>query len=224
VKVLFWNIEKTGLSSTVEKRAALEDTLFKAINEAVGFDVICLAEVHSAQTQNFKDFSAQVYNQFASKGYKGGYSNNYFILYNNNVKAVDSPKQIGPRPLALFEDLKTQRWVGMLHAKSGQTGLTGKEIEDYTKWMESKKPGDWALLGDLNYDYKNCNNLELPKDSRPVKQWDDTHAKGGCLDWFIFGKNCALHINTFRTFRNQLSREAFSMEHQDHVPIYCDIQ
>lgn len=83
--VAAWNIEKCGLSSSLEKQAALDTFLYECAyadgDDTPYADLIFLCEVHSARVDNFVEFLTDVYgHHYYIDAVDGNYSNNYVYM------------------------------------------------------------------------------------------------------------------------------------------------
>lgn len=218
-QVFFWNVLKCGVSSGIDKIALLNDGIERAIEAQV--DIIFCAEVPKTG-KNWEDFCKEVYGQgYTAEFYPYG-PNGYFWMIRNKSGIVRRPGLtigVGPRDLIIFEQVDTL--YAFLHAKSGQTGWTEKELSESIKHLNGKSD-KWVLGGDLNYHF---DDLEIPKNCKKVEVWDGqpTQRSGSRLDYFIASDTLKASEN--KTLREEFGRQEYlSMEPIDHLPIAANIQ
>ncbi|WP_417319523.1 hypothetical protein [Emcibacter sp.] len=228
--IVSWNIEKCGLSSAQDKRAALDTLLFDAAYKQYA-DIIFLCEVHGARVDDFAEFLTNVYGQhYAIDAVDGNYSNNYVFLVNKNVLVnygtVSVSNWQNERPmLAIQCGLSSGTvYAGFIHAKSGQTGLTKHQIHNCARWLQDRSADRWFLSGDLNWDYNRQDELTLPEGAQGNSYWFDmSQRKGGLLDWALCGKYTTATTRSLSLLRTQHDT-VIDMSQMDHKPVLFGVR
>ena len=218
-RVACWNVEKNGQTSALDKQAKVSQFIDTCIGW--GVDVVFLCEIHSARVDDYDGFAKGVYGM---RGYDcatvpGAYSNNYVVMWRRDRKVFDlghAPLLGLNRSLLAFE-LDNKLAVGLAHFKSGQSGLTKSQLEHAAGALESFKPGYWAVLGDMNWDFGNAGALAVPAGSHSASCWaDQTQANGGILDWTLAG--WAVNVKPF-PLSDLLPGAMCDMTGPDHRPV-----
>lgn len=194
--VAFWNIEKSGQTSLIEKQTKVNDFMdrYCANERSLSVDLLFLCEVHSARFGDYEAFVKNVYTNYEVTSFSGGYSNYYLVLMKKNASIgfIGSVKLDSlNRYFVVYAEQGC--YLGLAHFKSGQTDLTKSQIKKCAAELEAKSTSNWALSGDLNWDYSKKAELELPAGSKAYTLWtDQSQKKGGILDWVINGKNASV--------------------------------
>lgn len=72
----------------------------------------------------------------------------------------------------------------LAHFKSGQNGLTEDQRQNAAGFLDGAQPARWAIIGDMNWDYRNKGALTVPGGAHASSCWPDMpQAKGGILSW-----------------------------------------
>ncbi|TRV45045.1 MAG: LamG domain-containing protein [Microcystis panniformis Mp_MB_F_20051200_S9] len=189
IKIASWNIEKNGQSSTLEKQSKVSDFIATCIELEI--TVIFLCEVHSTRVDDYVAFLISTYGEtYRVESLPGGYNNAYVFLIRQNASIEVNYGQLFALNRAGLILQSGELFCVLAHFKSGQTGLTKNQIENAAEFLQDigGKSGKWAITGDMNWDYQNCNKLNLPECALEYTCWSDqTQAKGGILDWCLAG-------------------------------------
>lgn len=191
-----WNIEKNGQSSSLEKQSKVSDFIDRCCNatDGLGVDLLFLCEVHSCRFDDYRSYLEQAYAAYAIHVFSGGNSNYYVVMMKRSSTLgfiVELPLKGLSRSLAVYAE--SGCYIGLGHFKSGQTALTESQLRDTCAFLEAKSASNWALSGDLNWDYENRAKLELPAGTKSFTLWTDaTQRSGGILDWVLNGKNTSI--------------------------------
>lgn len=230
ISIASWNIEKCGESSDFTKKAKLDHFIWNCCNE-LNIDVIFLCEVHSSRVVDFLDYLPQTYPNYQVFSLDGGYSNNYIILINRNLKNIilsETPLTYLNRKLLLinFKDSKDliKASVTLAHFKSGQNQLTKSQISSTSIELQAMTPERWVILGDMNWCYKNISELNIQNASGSTCWDDQSHAKNSILDWCLYSNSNETIVYPFDVkgyFRE--TPEIFDMTAPDHRPIIFNI-
>lgn len=194
--VATWNIEKNGQSSTLEKQSKVSDFIDRCCNatDGLGVDLLFLCEVHSCRFGDYKSYLEQTYTAYAVHVFSGGNSNYYVVMMKGSSTLgfiVEIPLKGLNRSLVVYAE--SGCYIGLGHFKSGQTALTHGQLCNACAVLEAKSTSNWALSGDLNWDYGNRAQLELPGGTKSFTLWTDaTQRSGGILDWVLTGKNTSV--------------------------------
>lgn len=214
-----WNIEKNGQSSVIEKQTKVSDFIDRCCNSSngLGVDLLFLCEVHSSRLDDYAKYLKAVYPAYGVCTFHGGNSNNYLVL----MKTSPSLGFIEAMPLKGLNRLlvvfaESGCYVGLGHFKSGQQELTQSQLRDACAYLEGKSTSNWALSGDLNWDYSKRADLALPAGANSYTLWTDaTQKSGGILDWVLYGKNTRIAGMSFSGWPD----EYLDMSGPDHKPL-----
>ena len=220
-----FNIEKSGESSTVDKKMQVESFVDSCCNgKEWKADLVFLCEIHSALLDTFvRNFGAR-YHSYEITSHNGGGSNNYIILKNGfkEIKVVSQGSLFGlNRDLVAVEVQSVDGFTGSIllaHFKSGQNGLTKTQIQACAKLGSS-----WAATGDLNWEYENVGQLDVPAIAHECWNGMPTHeSRNGSqaiLDWVLASDDVAV------TPVDITGRaDDFDMQGPDHRPILFDVK
>ncbi len=225
-----WNIEKCGISSSENKRAALDCFIYD--NTVDGYaDLVFLCEVHNARVDDFIEYlTAVVGETYRIDWVSGNYSNNYvYLIKKERFKQEDVVRVStwrNERPmLALQCSIGSGTvYVGLIHAKSGRTGLTKTQLNNAMEWLQARSHDKWLLTGDLNWSFDDYDQLSPPDGSKYVSCWPDmTQRRGGILDWAIYGKYTTVTANALSQLRT-LDQEVLDCSEMDHRPVIFSVR
>lgn len=194
--IAWWNIEKNGQSSILEKQTKVSDFIDRccASDKGLGVDLLFLCEVHSARFEDYRRYLEATYTSYAIHVFAGGNSNYYVVLMkvSPTLSFIESHVLKGlNRSLVVYA--QGGCYIGFGHFKSGQLSLTKSQLRDAAILLEGKSTSNWALCGDLNWDYSKRTLLTLPDGTRSFTLWTDaTQKSGNILDWVLNGKNTAI--------------------------------
>src|ERR1700739_3212875 len=173
ISVGSYNIEKNGQSSDPEKQTKVSDFIAQCCDYNI--DIIFLCEVHSARWKDYISTLRGTYGaDYDCRHLGGGYSNSYVVLV-RNLAGLDLdfyPLQGLNRSL-LIARKGAAFAITLAHFKSGQTNLTKSQLEAAADFLEdfSEKKGKWAITGDMNWDWNNFKDLELPANAHSATCW-----------------------------------------------------
>jgi hypothetical protein len=213
-----WNIEKNGQSSDITKQAKVSEFIHCCADYHV--HIIFLCEVHSARVNDHVSFLQQTYgHSYEVESLPGGHSNAYVLMIRKGPLKADKyyDRLKGLNRGALLLQLDNDLVLCLAHFKSGQTGLTKDQLQQASSFLDSMRPGRWAIMGDMNWDFNNTGALQLPGGSHPETCWgDQTQNRGGILDWCLAaGATQVEPQNVANLFRAEIN----DMSGPDHRPV-----
>lgn len=223
-----WNIEKNGVSSTDIKQTMVSGFVDYCLND-LRVDILFLCEVHSSRLEDYRSYVAENYRHYCVDSFSGGYSNCYILIYKatGNIRILGDQHLVGlTRDIITVEVTSVHNnfngFMGFAHFKSGRTNLTRNQLEDTINFFAGASNGAYFITGDLNWDYSDYPSLTLNA-ANAVKQWDVTQAKGGCLDWGVYGPMTQASAFDFSGVVAQ-NPELCAMQGPDHKPVIFEVR
>ncbi|MCP1445890.1 hypothetical protein J3D54_005022 [Pseudomonas sp. GGS8] len=220
MRIASFNIEKNGGSSTLEKKAQVDFFISKCCsNKEWNVDLLFLCEVHSAQVNNYASNLAEIYPSYRVAAFTGGYSNAYIVMVSEfaQIEICSQGKLFGlNRDLIAIAATGVNGYTGyvfLAHFKSGQNGLTKSQLKSCTALG-----GNWVVTGDMNLDYANVGQVETAGLAYECWGGQQTHAKGGILDWVLASADVKVTTIDITGLANE-----FDMSGPDHRPILFDV-
>ncbi|TFI58717.1 endonuclease/exonuclease/phosphatase family protein [Sphingomonas parva] len=215
--VAAWNIEKNGQSSVDIKQEKVAEFIHKCATE-MNVDIIFLCEVHSSRVGDYKSYLSSVYGAYQTESLPGGHSNAYIIMWKKSLKIEAAQDKLkGLNRGALVLQLDNDLLITFAHFKSGQTGLTKDQLQQSASFLDGAFCGRWAILGDMNWDHANHQQLTLPGGAHPHTCGNGkTQVSGGILDWCLAGGSTSVdEVDVQTLFRAEIS----DMTRPDHRPV-----
>ncbi|MGE4480815.1 endonuclease/exonuclease/phosphatase family protein [Acidocella sp.] len=215
--VASWNIEKNGQSSTGIKQQKVSD--FIDFCSSIPVHIIFLCEVHSSRVKDYASHLRNVYGlSYHVESLPGGHSNAYIVMIRKSLKADPMQDRLkGLNRGAIILQIDNDLLLTLAHFKSGQNGLTKDQLQNAAGFLDGAQPGRWAIIGDMNWDYRNKGALTVPGGAHASSCWPDmSQAKGGILDWCLAGG--ATQVEPLDC-NSLLSDETKDMTGPDHRPV-----
>lgn len=218
----YWNIEKTGQSSELDKKAKVEHFIHECCGWKV--DLIFLCEVHSARLNGMSSHLTRTYPEYFVDTLPGGYSNAYILMSrhdkSSHINVSKSQDLMYLNRAAFIVQIDKLRIV-LAHFKSGRTGVTESQISSCAIFLEGMAPSNqlWAIMGDMNWNYLGARPHPLPNLVQSSSYWQDmTQRSGGILDWCMFGSSVRVEFCDLKK-EFHLNPEMFDMRGPDHKPL-----
>ncbi|MAK97662.1 MAG: hypothetical protein CL803_04710 [Citromicrobium sp.] len=227
IYVAWFNVEKVGRSSPQIKETIISHFLDYCFRSE--FDIVTLLEIHSARETDIADHINSVYGPaYSATVVHGGHSNSYVCAIRTKTTTFDgSVKLVGlNRDVAEFSTSASGGFklkIYLAHFKSGQTGLTSKQLREAVDAAAKTSGGTWLIGGDLNWDFDRKDALGLPEDVKFFSYWSDsTQRKGSILDWALYSDNLKIKAAGISEFKRKHS-EFGDMSGPDHKPVALQI-
>lgn len=217
MRIASFNIEKSGLSSTLAKRSQVDFFVSHCVQ--LGTDLIFLCEVHSAQEDNYINNLGDIYRDYNVGRHKGGYSNSYIVMSKKSATlTISSQGNLFAlnRDLIAVEAQGVNGYSGLIllaHFKSGQNKQTKSQLNACTQLG-----GRWVATGDLNLDITKVGELDSPGIAHDCWNGKPTHRSGGILDWVLASVDVRVSPVDITHFEHD-----FDMNGPDHRPILFDV-
>ncbi|MEL7690672.1 endonuclease/exonuclease/phosphatase family protein [Citromicrobium bathyomarinum] len=227
IYVAWFNVEKVGRSSPREKEIITNHFLDYCFRSE--FDIVTLLEIHSARETDIASYINSVYGPaYSATVVHGGHSNSYVCAirtrtttFDGSVKLVGLNRDVAEFSTSASGGFKLKTYLA--HFKSGQTGLTAKQLREAVDAAAKNSGGTWMIGGDLNWEYDRREALGLPGDVKFFSYWSDSsQRKGGILDWALYSDNLKIKAAGISEFKRKHS-EFGDMSGPDHKPVALQI-
>lgn len=228
VSVASFNVEKTGQASDMGKQTVVSHFLDECVRSNI--QIIFFCEVHSSRTNDYISYIKNVYPNYNVMSFWGGKSNNYVLMWTKAISFEISYYQLKglDRPFVLIYTLKDNmlcEGVLLAHFKSGQTGLTKSQLTNAANNLAEIFPnGQWAIMGDMNWDKRNVGEVVKGLTSGILVQsytcWGDlmTQKSGGILDWCLASTSVRVVPADLVPYKDD-----YNMSGPDHRPIIFNL-
>jgi len=221
IRVASFNIEKSGQSSTSDKKLQVSEFISGCMEQ--GIELIFLCEIHSARMDNYQEFISSITEYYDCPNFEGGYSNGYTLLVRKGLNFKISHytlKGLNREIVLVHNDLMA---VSFAHFKSGRKPLTASQLQDAAVFMKEAFGGNWAITGDMNWDYSDFERLRLPGGCTKATCWDQTQKSGGILDWCLSGSGISANCIIHDMWPDYNLSEVFDMTGPDHRPVVFEL-